>query len=72
MNALRSSYSGNSTEMKINIIPSQAIHYPTALILQIGKPCSARHISWAKLSNLGSDLSWTNTSGNRAEGGETH
>ncbi len=62
----RSSYSGNSAEIKITIIRSQAFHFPTALILQIAKRTSARHISWAALSNLGSDLPLTNTGGNRA------
>ena len=62
----RSSYSGNSAEIKITIIQSQAIHFPTALILQIAKRSSARHILWAALSNLGNDLSLTNTGGNRA------
>ena len=62
----RSSYSGSSAEIKVTIIWSQALHFPTALILQIEKRSSARHVSWATLSNLGSDLSLTNTGGNRA------
>jgi hypothetical protein len=44
----QSSYSGNSAEIKTTIIPSQAIHFPTVLILQIAK----RSVSGISLEQL--------------------